>query len=127
MALQLSNKVIAVTGAASGIALATSKILYERGAILSLADLQKDRLDSNVATISGGSSDAKSRILTTAVDVRSSDSVDEWIKKTIEKFGRLDGAANLAGVIGANLGYSRRRLWIVLPADTATGSTVLQT
>jgi NAD(P)-dependent dehydrogenase (short-subunit alcohol dehydrogenase family) len=104
MSLPLSNKVIAVTGAASGIALATSKILFERGASLSLADLQKDRLDANVATITGGSSDAESRILTTAVDVRSSDSVDQWIKKTIDKFGRLDGAANLAGVIGANVG-----------------------
>ena len=105
MALPLSNKVIAVTGAASGIALATSKLLFERGAILSLADLQKDRLDANVATITGGSPDAESRILTTAVDVRSSASVDAWIKKTVEKFGRLDGAANLAGVIGPHIGY----------------------
>lgn len=104
MALPLANKVIAVTGAASGIALATAKVLYERGASLSLADLQKDRLEANVAAITGGSSDAGSRILTTAVDVRSSDSVDEWIKKTVEKFGRLDGAANLAGVIGPNIG-----------------------
>ena len=104
MAKPLSNKVIAVTGAASGIAFATSKILFERGAILSLADLEKDRLDANLAAITGGSSDADSRILATAVDVRSSDSVDEWIKKTIDKFGRLDGAANIAGVVGANAG-----------------------
>jgi NADP-dependent 3-hydroxy acid dehydrogenase YdfG len=47
MSLPLSNKVIAVTGAASGIALATSKTLFARGASLSLADLQKERLDAN--------------------------------------------------------------------------------
>jgi NAD(P)-dependent dehydrogenase (short-subunit alcohol dehydrogenase family) len=30
--------------------------------------------------------------------------VDLWIEKTIQHFGRLNGAANLAGVIGKNLG-----------------------
>jgi NAD(P)-dependent dehydrogenase (short-subunit alcohol dehydrogenase family) len=104
MALPLSNKVIVVTGAASGIGLATSKILFERGASLSLADLQKERLDAAVATITGGSNDTESRILTTAVDVGSSDSVDEWIKRTVEKFRRIDGAANIAGAVGPHIG-----------------------
>ena len=104
MALPFSDKVIAISGAASGIALATSKILFERGASLSLADLQKECLDAAVETIVGGSPSAHSRILAIAVDVRSSDSVDEWIAKTVEKFGRLDGAANLAGVIGPHIG-----------------------
>jgi NAD(P)-dependent dehydrogenase (short-subunit alcohol dehydrogenase family) len=57
-----------------------------------------------MATIVGESSDVESRILTTAVDVRSSDSVNQWIQKTVEKFGRLDGAANIAGVIGPHAG-----------------------
>lgn len=40
--------------------------------------------------------------LATSVDVRKSASVDSWIAKTMEKFGRLDGAANWAGVIRIN-------------------------
>lgn len=35
------------------------------------------------------------------VDVRKQDTVDAWIKKTIDTFGKLDGAANLAGVFKA--------------------------
>ena len=40
--------------------------------------------------------------IATTVDVRKSASVDHWISKTIEKFGKLDRAANWAGVIRIN-------------------------
>lgn len=30
--------------------------------------------------------------------------MDSWIEKTISHFGRLDGAANIAGVLGKNFG-----------------------
>lgn len=33
------------------------------------------------------------------IDVRKSDSVDNWIKDTVQTFGKLDGAVNMAGVI----------------------------
>jgi NAD(P)-dependent dehydrogenase (short-subunit alcohol dehydrogenase family) len=36
------------------------------------------------------------------VNVRHSKEVDDWIAKTVEKFGKLDGAANWAGVISVN-------------------------
>ena len=37
--------------------------------------------------------------MTAVVDVRKSSSVDTWIASTIAKFGKLDGAVNMAGVI----------------------------
>jgi NAD(P)-dependent dehydrogenase (short-subunit alcohol dehydrogenase family) len=40
------------------------------------------------------------RILVTRVDVRDVDQVNSWIKKTVDAFGKLDGAANIAGVSG---------------------------
>ena len=40
--------------------------------------------------------------MSTVVDVRKSASVDSWISKTVEKYGKLDGAANWAGVIRIN-------------------------
>ena len=100
MPLPLQDKVLAITGAASGIGLALSKVAYARGAKLSLADLSLQSLNSAVSSFAKDSS----RVLTTAIDVRKSDTVDAWIAATVEKFGRLDGAANLAGVIGKHIG-----------------------
>ncbi|OQV07652.1 hypothetical protein CLAIMM_12054 isoform 1 [Cladophialophora immunda] len=37
--------------------------------------------------------------MASVVDVRHSDSVNAWIAKTVETFGRLDGAANIAGFL----------------------------
>jgi NAD(P)-dependent dehydrogenase (short-subunit alcohol dehydrogenase family) len=98
----VTNKVIAVTGAASGIGLATSKLLAERGARLSLADLNQSALETAASSIKSITPDAQ--ILTTVLDVRSTETVDAWIAKTVAHFGQLDGAANLAGVIGPSIG-----------------------
>jgi NAD(P)-dependent dehydrogenase (short-subunit alcohol dehydrogenase family) len=38
-------------------------------------------------------------VLATTVDVRKDDQVNAWIAKTVEAFGKLDGAVNLAGVV----------------------------
>lgn len=37
-------------------------------------------------------------------NVRSRQAVDAWMLEITSKFGRLDGAANLAGVIGKSIG-----------------------
>jgi NAD(P)-dependent dehydrogenase (short-subunit alcohol dehydrogenase family) len=37
-------------------------------------------------------------IVCTKVDVSKSDQVEKWIEDTVRVFGRLDGAANVAGV-----------------------------
>lgn len=37
-------------------------------------------------------------ITTTKVDVSNAEQVDSWINATIERFPRLDGAANIAGI-----------------------------
>ncbi|OAL54595.1 oxidoreductase [Pyrenochaeta sp. DS3sAY3a] len=88
----LEGKVIAITGGASGIGLATAKILAGRGAVLSLADLQHDALNRALQSLPGD------KHMVTTVDVRDSTQVQAWIDKTVEQLGRLDGAANLAGV-----------------------------
>jgi NAD(P)-dependent dehydrogenase (short-subunit alcohol dehydrogenase family) len=94
------NNEIAITGAASGIALATAQLLASRGAIISLADVNLAGLDEALKSLStsGGQ-----KHLRTVVDVRDSKSVDAWIASTVAQYGRLDGAANLAGVFKNNI------------------------
>lgn len=92
----LEGKVIALTGAASGIGLATAQLLASRGAVLSLADINANQLESAAKSIK----EAGGTAVYTVVDVRKLSDVRVFIEKTIKEFGRLDAAANLAGVIG---------------------------
>jgi NAD(P)-dependent dehydrogenase (short-subunit alcohol dehydrogenase family) len=98
----VTNKVIAITGAASGIGLTTAKMLANRGALLSLADLNAASLDAVKADLKAENPSLD--VITTALDVRNVSEVDAWITNTVQHFGRLDGALNLAGVIGKSLG-----------------------
>ncbi|KAI1631342.1 short-chain dehydrogenase [Biscogniauxia mediterranea] len=86
--MALSGKVFAVTGGASGIGLATAQILAKRGTTICIADFEL----------------LKAPFTITRVDVSKRDDVDSWIDGIIQKYGRLDGAANVAGIIGKHHG-----------------------
>lgn len=92
----IKGKVIALTGAASGIGYETSLLLARQGAYLSIADVNEDALKEKAAEIEAVST---GKVLSTVVDVRKDETVNTWISKTVETFGKLDGAVNLAGVI----------------------------
>ena len=95
MSTNLQGKVIAVTGAGGGMGLKTCKMLAARGAKVSMADIQEDTMRAACEAIekSGG------QAMYTKVDIRNENAVDAWIAKTVETYGKLDGAANLAGVL----------------------------
>lgn len=93
----MEGKVIAITGGASGIGLATAKILASRGAKVSIADISDEGLAKAKETIKGD-------VLTCKVDVRHFDQIQDWIQQTVDKFGKLDGGANIAGTTGSNFG-----------------------
>lgn len=95
----VNNKVYAVTGLA-GIGLAVAKQLHAAGAKLALADINPQSLETALVALNNDTD----RVLTTVVDITSSSSVNEWIIKTVTHFGRLDGAANMAGAIGKKHG-----------------------
>lgn len=44
------------------------------------------------------------KLLTQTVDVRNRAQVDAWMSDTVKEFGKLDGAANIAGVICPKIG-----------------------
>jgi NAD(P)-dependent dehydrogenase (short-subunit alcohol dehydrogenase family) len=102
---QFKGKVIALTGAASGMGLATAKLLADRGAKLSLADVQAHNLEKARSEIVASNPTAE--ILIFPVDVRDYPQVENWIKETKSHFGQLDGAANLAGVMSKSGGKSQ--------------------
>ncbi|CAK7221527.1 hypothetical protein SBRCBS47491_004555 [Sporothrix bragantina] len=98
---QVQDKVIAITGASSGIAYATAHYLAKRGAKLSLADINGEPLQK-IANEIKAAHDVE--VIYSQVDVRIASDVQAWIDKTVQTFGSLDGAANLAGVIGKTIG-----------------------
>ncbi|KEF62061.1 uncharacterized protein A1O9_00033 [Exophiala aquamarina CBS 119918] len=92
--MSLNDKVIAITGAASGIGLAVAEMVATLGGKLALADIDEMALHKTVTSL-------KSQgytVIGDVVDVASSNAVDAWIGGVLQQFGRLDGAANIAGV-----------------------------
>ena len=94
----LEGKVFAVTGAASGIGLATAHLLAARGASLSIADVRSEPLATASESIQKATPSVK--LHSQVVNVGDSRSVNEWHDSVIKHYGQLDGAANLAGIIG---------------------------
>ncbi|KAF2162080.1 hypothetical protein M409DRAFT_31319, partial [Zasmidium cellare ATCC 36951] len=86
-----------ITGGASGIGLAIAKTLHSRGAKISICDWSQENLDKAADAIGVSPED----FLACKCDVRDLAQVKSWIEQTVDKFGRLDGAANFAGVLGA--------------------------
>ena len=103
----VKGKVYVVTGL-GGIGLAVARQLHAQGALLSLADLSQEVLDTArriIETDSGATT--SSAITTTALDISNVSAVKEWIASTVSHFGRLDGAANMAGTIGKQHGMGK--------------------
>ena len=94
--MALEGKVIAISGASSGIGLEAARECLAQGAKISICSRNANNLAKGFANLAATYS--KEKILSTTVDVSDSNAVTSWIKKTVEHFGRLDGAVNNAGV-----------------------------
>ncbi|RGP68820.1 hypothetical protein FSPOR_5026 [Fusarium sporotrichioides] len=105
-----NGKVVAITGAASGIGLATAQHLFSVGAKLSLSDKSPIQLQQAAQVILAAHPDrGREDILTAEVDVTSSAQVSSWIEQTVRKFGILDGAVNSAGISAVQMGKGKIR------------------
>ncbi|RFU29407.1 Fatty-acid synthase/3-oxoacyl-[acyl-carrier-protein] reductase, partial [Scytalidium lignicola] len=94
ISMSFSHKVYIVTGASSGIGKATALLLAQEGAKVGLFDINSPVDVESEILQSGGVATALK------CDVRSSTEVEGVIKSFTDIYGPLDGAANLAGVIG---------------------------
>ena len=77
-----------VTGAASGMGLATARAFAEAGAAVTVADLGGEALESAEAHLR----EAGHRVLAVPCDVAEEDQVATAVARTVETFGSLDVA-----------------------------------
>ena len=94
MNITFENKVALITGAGSGLGLATAKAFALSGASVVLADWYKDSVES-------AADELKARgctVLAVQCDVADDAQVEAMVAQTVASFGRLDVAYNNAGV-----------------------------
>ncbi|KEZ41479.1 hypothetical protein SAPIO_CDS7627 [Scedosporium apiospermum] len=92
------NKFYCITGAASGIGRATAlELASEQASGLALSDVDMEGLENTAKECQRM---GVKTVLTTKLDVRNQRDVESWVEEAYGSFGRLDGAANVAGVAG---------------------------
>ncbi|ADM71234.1 putative oxidoreductase [Paenibacillus polymyxa E681] len=93
--LNIKGKVVAITGASSGIGEATARLLAHHGAHVILGARRTERLEALTSEIrsKGGSADYQQ------LDVTKRDQMEAFIKYAEKTFGRVDVILNNAGVM----------------------------
>jgi NADP-dependent 3-hydroxy acid dehydrogenase YdfG len=91
----LSDKVVAITGAGSGMGREMALIAARDGALLAVTDWNADGLAETVDLLkAAGARELRSDV----VDVSDRSAVTEWATAVVEQFGRVNVVVNNAGV-----------------------------
>ncbi|WP_237390630.1 SDR family oxidoreductase [Fulvivirga sediminis] len=94
----MKDNVVIITGAAMGLGLATAKELAAKGASLVLVDYNEEALNAQVKSLKEQYPSIE--ILSIVADVSNEEAVKNYVNKTIDKFGKIDGFYNNAGIEG---------------------------
>jgi len=86
------RKVVAITGASSGIGEATARLLASEGAAVVLGARRTDRLEQ-IADELGGAD-----VVTVATDVTRREDLERLVSTAVDRFGRLDVLVSNAGI-----------------------------
>src|SRR5579864_4637619 len=91
----ITDKVVVITGASSGIGKSTSTLLAAQGARVVLGARRSDRIDAVVQEISASGGKA----IAFVTDVTKRAEVEALIRRTVDTFGRVDVLVNNAGIM----------------------------
>src|SRR6478609_9144530 len=91
----VTDKVVVITGASSGIGESTAKLLAQQGAIVVLGARRSKRIDEVVREISASGGKA----IGFATDVTKRAEVEALIQRAVDSFGRVDVLLNNAGIM----------------------------
>ena len=94
MVISFDKKVALITGAASGLGLATAKAFAEAGASVVLADCNEKEVRAAAKELA----DQGHKTIAVVCDVADDAQVGAMVKQTVKHFGRLDAAYNNAGI-----------------------------
>jgi NAD(P)-dependent dehydrogenase (short-subunit alcohol dehydrogenase family) len=92
---RFENRTVVVTGAGSGIGAACVRRLFAEGASIVAADVRKEEVDKVVSEFRGSE-----RIYGVGVDVSNRDQVAAFVSGAAQRFGKLHGLINSAGIRG---------------------------
>ena len=93
--MTIDGKVVAITGASSGIGEATASLLADRGAKLVLGARTPDKLHEVAARLSAAGAEAVAKV----TDVSSRGDLAEFVARAAETYGRLDVLVSNAGIM----------------------------
>jgi NAD(P)-dependent dehydrogenase (short-subunit alcohol dehydrogenase family) len=99
--MKLSHRVVAITGAGSGIGRALALRLAQKTCRLALSDIDEARLDETRRLLASVGVAGAERVATTKVDTASRSEVLSWAKATARHFGEVHLVVNNAGVAQA--------------------------
>jgi NADP-dependent 3-hydroxy acid dehydrogenase YdfG len=91
----IENKVVAITGASSGLGEATARHLAAQGAIVVLGARRADRIQALAEELTA----AGCRVRALPTDVTDRDQVRRLVDTAVEEFGRVDVMLNNAGLM----------------------------
>jgi len=90
------NQVALVTGASSGMGLATARAFAEAGAAVALVDRNAEKLSAAAEALKA----AGHKVIDIVCDVSDEAQAKAAVERTVSEYGRLDVAYNNAGILG---------------------------
>lgn len=100
MSKLLENKIITVTGAATGIGEGSARVIAREGATVIVSDIDLKGAEETAQRIVA----AGGKAIAVRTDVSKAEEVQALVDLAVKEYGRLDGAFNNAGISGPSIG-----------------------